>query len=83
MISIGSDCRKNVRTFSQLYQKSKKNKGIPTDILDELHQTRFKKSIYKTKYSINVLRYTLLLRYRSAQVYKFYYINSPYPTLVF
>ena len=45
-------------------------KNIPSDILNELQEIRFKKSVDRPKYSVYLLRYALLLRYTSTQAYK-------------
>ena len=39
-------------------------------MLTELELIRYKKPVDKPKYSVNMFRYTLLLRYPSVQAYK-------------
>ena len=45
-------------------------KKLPDDTLSELELIRYKKTVDKSKYSVNMLRYALLLRYTSVQAYK-------------
>ena len=44
-------------------------KKLPDDILSELELIQYKKPVDKPKYSVNMLRYALLLRYTSVQAY--------------
>ena len=45
-------------------------KKSPDDILSELELIRHNKPVDKSKYSVNILRRALLLRYTSVQAYK-------------
>ena len=45
-------------------------KRLPDDILSELELIRYKKPVDKPKYSVNILRYALRVRYTSIQAYK-------------
>lgn len=74
----------SLETFLSPIRNFKENKIIPTDILDEFYQIRIKKPIEKPKYSINLLRYALVLRYTSMQVYNILLeqLSVPYLTLL-
>ena len=73
--SFGSDCclrKKSVlETFPSYIRNYVEVKKLPDDILSELELIWFKKPVDKTKYSMNMLRYALLLRYISVQACKF------------
>ena len=56
-------------------------KKLPDDILSELELIRYKKPVDKPKYSVNMLRYALLLRYTSVQAYKLLLQQFPLPSL--
>ena len=58
-----------------------KTKNIPSDILNDLQEIRFKKPVDRPKYSANLLRYALLLRYTSTQAYKLLLEQFPLPSL--
>ena len=66
-----SDCcmkRKSLlENFPRYIRNFKDNEKIPSRILDELHQIRFKKPTDKPKYYINLLHYAFLLRHTSTQ----------------
>ena len=51
---------KYIRNFAEV-------KNLPDDILPELELIRHKKPVDKPKYSVNMLRYVLLLRHTSVQ----------------
>ena len=73
--SFGSDCclrKKSVlETFPSYIRNYVEVKKLPDDILSELELIQFKKPVDKTKYSMNMLRYALPLRYISVQACKF------------
>ena len=56
-------------------------KKLPDDTLSELELIRYKKTVDKSKYSVNMLRYALLLRYTSVQAYKLMLEQFPLPSL--
>ena len=56
-------------------------KKLPDDVLSELELFRYKKPVDKPKYSLNMLRYALLLRYTSVQPYKHLLKQFPLPSL--
>ena len=56
-------------------------KNLPDDTLSELELIRYKKTVDKSKYSVNMLRYALLLRYTSVQAYKLMLEQFPLPSL--
>ena len=56
-------------------------KNIPSGIINQLHEIRFKKPVDRPKYSVNLLRYALLLRYTSTQAYKLLLEQFPLPSL--
>ena len=70
----GSDCclRKKLmlENFPSYIRNFFEVKKLPDDTLSELELIRYKKPVDKSKYSANMLRYALLLRYTSAQAYK-------------
>ena len=70
----GSDCRLKrksmLENFPNYITNFQEAKNIPSDILNELQEIRFKKSVDRPKYSVYLLRYALLLRYTSTQAYK-------------
>ena len=57
----GSDCRlkrKSVlENFPNYIRNFQETKNIPSDILNELQEIRFKKPVDRPKYSVNLLRY--------------------------
>ena len=81
----GSDCclkRKSMlENFSNYIRNFQETRNIPSDILNELQEIRFKKPVDRPKYSVNLLRYALLLRYISTQVYKLLLEQFPLPSL--
>ena len=81
----GSDCRlkrKSVlENFPNYIRNFQETKNIPSDILNELQEIRFKKPVDRPKYSVNILRYTFLLRYTSTQAYKLLLEQFPLPSL--
>ena len=54
-------------------------KKLPDDILSDLELIRYKKPVDKPKYSVNMLRHDLLLRYTSVQAYKLLLQQFPLP----
>ena len=56
-------------------------KKLPDDTLSELELIRYKKTVDKSKYCVNMLRYALLLRYTSVQAYKLMLEQFPLPSL--
>ena len=54
---------------------------IPSAILNELQEIRFKKPVDRPRYSVNLLCYALLLRYTSTQAYKLLLEQFPLPSL--
>ena len=56
-------------------------KKVPDDILSELELIQYKKPVDKPKYSVNRLRYALLLRYTSVQAYTLWLKQFPLPSL--
>ena len=56
-------------------------KKLPDDTLSELELIRYKKTVDKSKYSVNMLRYALLLRYTSVQAYKLMLEQFPLTSL--
>ena len=70
----GSDCclRKKpmLENFPSYIRNFVEEKKLPDDILSQLELIRYKKPDDKPKYSVNMLRYALLLRYTSVQAYK-------------
>ena len=70
-----------LENFPSYIKNFKENKNIVTDIVHELHQTRFsKKLIYKLKFYVDIVLYAIPLRYTVIQILldKF-----PMPSLVF
>ena len=69
-----SDCclrkKSMLENFPSYIRNFVEVKRLPDDILSELELIRYKKPVDKPKYSVNMLRYALLLRYTSVQPYK-------------
>ena len=59
-----------LENFPSYIRNFVEEKNSPNDILSELELIRYKKPVDKPKYSVNMLRYALLLRYTSDQAYK-------------
>ena len=81
----GSDCcwkRKSMlENFPNYIKNFQETKNIPSDILSELQEIRFKKLVDRSKYSVSILRYTFLLPYTSTQAYKLLLEQYPLPSL--
>ena len=81
----GSDChlkRKSMlENFPNHIRNFQETENIPSDILNELQEIRFKNPVDRPKYSVNLLRYALLLRYTSTQAYKLLLEQFPLPAL--
>ena len=56
-------------------------KNIPSGIINQLQEIRFKKPVDRPKYSVNLLCYLLLLQYTSIQAYKLLLEHFPLPSL--
>ena len=69
-----SDCclrkKSMLENFPSYIRNFVEVKRLPDDILSELELIRYKKPVDKPKYSVNMLRYAVLLRYTSVQPYK-------------
>ena len=76
-----SETKVYARELIKLYKKVSRNVILPSDILNEIQEIRFKKPVDKPKYSVNLLRYALLLRYTSTQAYKLLLEQFPLPPL--
>ena len=63
----GSDCclrkKSMLENFPSYIRNFVEVKKLPDDILSELELIRYKKPVDKPKYSVNMLRYALVLRY--------------------
>ena len=86
----GSDCclRKksmleNIPSYIRLLKLTyfAEVKKLPDNILSELQLIRYKKPVDKPKYTVNMLRYALLLRFTSVQAYKLLLQQFPLPSL--
>ena len=81
----GSDCRLKrnsmLENFPDYIRNFQETKDIPSDISNKLQEIRFKKPVDRPKYSVNLLRYALLLRYTSTQAYKLLLEQFPLPAL--
>ena len=81
----GSDCRLKRKSMLENFPNHIRNfqetENIPSDILNELQEIRFKNPVDRPKYSVNLLRYALLLRYTSTQAYKLLLEQFPLPAL--
>ena len=81
----GSDCCLRKKSMPENLPSYIRNfvevKKLPDDILSELELIRYKKTVDKPKYSVNMLRYALLLRYTSVQAYKLLLQQFPLPSL--
>ena len=76
-----SETKVYARELIKLSKKVSRNVILPSDILNEIQEIRFKKPVDKPKYSVNLLRYALLLRYTSTQAYKLLLAQFPLPSL--
>ena len=81
----GSDCRLKRKSMLENFPNHIRNfqetENIPSDILNELQEIRFKNPVDRPKCSVNLLRYALLLRYTSTQAYKLLLEQFPLPAL--
>ena len=81
----GSDCCLKKKSMLENFPSYIRNfidmKKLPDDILSELELIRYKKPVDRPKYSVNMLRYALLLRYTSVQAYKLLLQQFPLPSL--
>ena len=81
----GSDCRLKrksmLENFPNYIRNFQETKNIPSDILNELQEIRFKNPVDRSKYSVHLLRYALLLRYTSTQACKLLLEQFPLPSL--
>ena len=81
----GSDCclKRNsmLENFPDYIRNFQETKDIPSDISNKLQEIRFKKPVDRPKYSVNLLRYALLLRCTLTQAYKLLLEKFPLPSL--
>ena len=70
-----------LENFPNHIRNFQETENIPSDILNELQEIRFKNPVDRPKYSVNLLRYALLLRYTSTQAYKLLLEQFPLPAL--
>ena len=71
----------NARKLSKLHKNFVEVKKLPDHILSELELIRYKKPVDKPKYSVNMSRYALILRYTSVQASKRLLQQFPLPSL--
>ena len=55
-------------------------KSLSNDLMTELNEIKYKKPVDRPKFSSNLLRYSLILRYTSAQAYKLLLEQFPLPS---
>ena len=67
--------------FPNYIRNFQETKIIPSDILNELQEIRFKKPVDRPRYSVNLLCYALLLRYTSTQACKLLLEQFSLPSL--
>ena len=70
-----------LENFPNYIRNFQETKNIPSDMLNELQEISFKKPVDRPKYSVNLLRYALLLHYFSTQAYKLLLEPFPLPSL--
>ena len=87
----GGDCRVKHKSVIENFPNYIKNYGdvdipdsrnIPSDIMDELHKLKYKKTVNDgPKYSPRMIRYALLMYYTSPQTYKMLLETLPFPSI--
>ena len=81
----GSDCclrkKSMLENFPSYIRNFVEVKKLPDYILSELELIQYKKPVDKPKYSVNMLRYALLLRFTSVQSYKLLLQQFALPSL--
>ena len=71
----------NARKLSKLHKNFIEVKKLPDHILSELELIQYKKPVDKPKYSVNMSRHALILRYTSVQANKRLLQQFPLPSL--